>query len=1033
MSPPLDGNGVTPTPSLNGIALADERAAWENGASALAAWTIKHLANRLDVFGHYVAVEARETKGMQQFTDKHPVTLAVLENHYRAASTGDLIGLHTTSYHAELDGELDACRSLWGAIDLDVHDDAAHPDASAEANLKFALAIYEQARQLGLSVLLTTSNGRGGLHLRILFDRPVPTEFVYRILKWFVANWQECGLEQEPEVFPKQTHIKADQYGNWLRLFGRHHTHDHYSQVWNGERWLAGSDAIMAILSTQGASIDCVPEELLVPPVLESKPAIPPSRNASSANGQDERPGDAFNEQASWDDILVGWTRLFTRGDITYWRRPGKTAGVSATTFGESGLFYPFTTSTAFEAGRSYTRFGAYAHLNHGADHAEAAKALGRLGYGSSPNGCGGKGRPQTIDAVWMRTATGNGALPKADRQASVPMKPLDLDAIQKRIDRVKDADSLAELYQDTALLVALCRLRKEHPAQYAAILVRLRKIKFFKIKEFDRAIAANRPAKSKAAANPERNGAPPEGKEAPANQEHDWEADAEDGALEASRQQAERSIFANYEEETKEGLDGEPIKVKNPYMIHDLHRAVINLSGNWPKRVEDRLFISTADYEPVFLDSPQKMFAWIDKQSRVAWTRGERFITQERFYEHLCMNVDRFDAIETLPHFPEIPGIYYLHPPLPSPTKGTAALQKFVDFFNPSTDIDRELILAMILTVFWGGAPGRRPAFLVTGESDGTGTVDAMMDRGIGKTTLLDIIADELAGGFIDVSPTDEIGDIKTRLLSKTALRTRIARLDNLKRLKFSWADLEGLITSSEISGRALYQGEGRRPNTLIWIITLNGASLSKDMAQRVVPIRLKRPTFAATWEQEVRAYAQANRWQIIADIEATLQDEPGVFQPRTRWATWEQEVLSKVDKPAECQNLIAERQELIDEDDEEKLTVADLFRVQITSAGHNPTTDHVFIPSAVAARWVSIATRKSWATNTASAYIRGLGIPELRKTKGGDERGWHWVGEQGKFDDGAKKRIIDDVWSQTATGGSRESKEARCASDPF
>ena len=36
-------------------------------------------------------------------------------------------------------------------------------------------------------------------------------------------------------------------------------------------------------------------------------------------------PGDDFETRATWDDILVGWTKLYTRGDLTYWRRPAKT------------------------------------------------------------------------------------------------------------------------------------------------------------------------------------------------------------------------------------------------------------------------------------------------------------------------------------------------------------------------------------------------------------------------------------------------------------------------------------------------------------------------------------------------------------------------------------------------------------------------------------------------------------------------------------------------------------------------------------
>ena len=54
-------------------------------------------------------------------------------------------------------------------------------------------------------------------------------------------------------------------------------------------------------------------------------------------------------------------------------------------------------------------------------------------------------------------------------------------------------------------------------------------------------------------------------------------------------------------------------------------------------------------------------------------------------------------------------------------------------------------------------------------------------------------------------------------------------------------------MITTDIISGKRLYMGEGRRPNTITHVITLNGASLSKDLAQRCIPIKLARPKWRA------------------------------------------------------------------------------------------------------------------------------------------------------------------------------------------
>lgn len=101
------------------------------------------------------------------------------------------------------------------------------------------------------------------------------------------------------------------------------------------------------------------------------------------------RPGDDYEARTSWAQILEphGWKALYTAGSTTYWRRPGKNTGVSATTghAGDRDRLYVFTTSTIFQTETPYTKFGAYTLLNHGGDHEAAAKALAADGYGKQP------------------------------------------------------------------------------------------------------------------------------------------------------------------------------------------------------------------------------------------------------------------------------------------------------------------------------------------------------------------------------------------------------------------------------------------------------------------------------------------------------------------------------------------------------------------------------------------------------------------------------------------------------------------------
>ena len=110
-----------------------------------------------------------------------------------------------------------------------------------------------------------------------------------------------------------------------------------------------------------------------------------PSDPTTKTTGPDIRPGDDYNQRTSWAEVLEprGWAHVFDRDGVSHWRRPGKSFGVSATiNFGGSDLFYPFTSSTEFEPERSYSKFGAYALLEHGGDFHKAAHALDKRGYG---------------------------------------------------------------------------------------------------------------------------------------------------------------------------------------------------------------------------------------------------------------------------------------------------------------------------------------------------------------------------------------------------------------------------------------------------------------------------------------------------------------------------------------------------------------------------------------------------------------------------------------------------------------------------
>jgi hypothetical protein len=106
---------------------------------------------------------------------------------------------------------------------------------------------------------------------------------------------------------------------------------------------------------------------------------------ATMAAPAGDRPGDIFAAAVSWAELLEhhGWTLAGARGDLLFWRRPGKSGGHSATSgLGDTDLLYVFSTNAhPFEADTCYSRFAAYAVLEHGGDFHKAAALLAIKGY----------------------------------------------------------------------------------------------------------------------------------------------------------------------------------------------------------------------------------------------------------------------------------------------------------------------------------------------------------------------------------------------------------------------------------------------------------------------------------------------------------------------------------------------------------------------------------------------------------------------------------------------------------------------------
>ena len=121
-------------------------------------------------------------------------------------------------------------------------------------------------------------------------------------------------------------------------------------------------------------------------------PEIPAGRTVVAADG--ETTGDDYCRRATWGEILEphGWELVQQAKNVSHWRRPGKSDdGISATTghcrsyAGRDLLFVFSSEAHPFVQNTPYSKFAAYAFLNHGGNFVPAAIALGEQGYGTMP------------------------------------------------------------------------------------------------------------------------------------------------------------------------------------------------------------------------------------------------------------------------------------------------------------------------------------------------------------------------------------------------------------------------------------------------------------------------------------------------------------------------------------------------------------------------------------------------------------------------------------------------------------------------
>ncbi len=414
--------------------------------------------------------------------------------------------------------------------------------------------------------------------------------------------------------------------------------------------------------------------------------------------------------------------------------------------------------------------------------------------------------------------------------------------------------------------------------------------------------------------------------------------------------------------------------------------------TNGWPRAIGNTLFVHDSTHGIAFLDKPADLFGWFQQRvGHVTWCQGPSFVKQGELFSEVRRTSKRYVSIEDLPHEPKMEGHYYACED--TATGDCESLKWLLHRFNPSTDVDFWLMLAAFVTPVWGGPAGCRPVFVPTSDAG----------RGTGKSTFVEMVG-AVYNGALQFSHNEDFATIKTRLLSPDALTKRVALQDNVKTHNYSWGEFEGLVTAHTIGGKRMYVGEASRPNTITWFITLNGASLSTDMAQRSIIIKVDKPERSGTWEEETRQFIETNRKKIIADCVAILREPiEHKLDQFSRWATWERDILQRFPDCNEIQKVILERQGSVDVESEEADIIETHFSEQLERLGYDVDASKVFLPSQLAARWYGWATNQR-DTSVISASrmltqlstegrLRRIGVAKGRAGSRG--RGFYWTGE--------------------------------------
>lgn len=457
---------------------------------------------------------------------------------------------------------------------------------------------------------------------------------------------------------------------------------------------------------------------------------------------------------------------------------------------------------------------------------------------------------------------------------------------------------------------------------------------------------------------------------------------------------------------------EGESLRYYLP--LPQIASAINEATGGWPRRASGMVFAIRETPDPIptmrdviWIGNAKELFAWFGHSCDTRWATGDAQHhqkkhklnppTKDELFAYLKENAaPLYRGVEVLPHVPPIPDTFYLPTKLPSvelDDPGTP-LKELVRRFNPEQPMDRQLMLAALLTPGWGGPPGARPAFVFTSEHG----------RGVGKTITAQVIA-EIWGGVVSIGAKEDWEVVRKRLLGNESLVKRVLLIDNIKG-KFQGGDIEGMITAKELDGWKPYHGQASRPNTLTWFFTANTPSLSRDLADRSIIVKVGKQLHGQGFLRWAMEHIAMHRPAILAEAYAILAggDRCSIDpENRDRWETWQDAVLTKFDDGNELAELAKTRRPDVDSDndDAEEIAASVLTLVASAYSDHATRRIHMTYHQLYRRLLADDVIDKNFGPKQCNSWIRercGQGaLWFLRSHKpptGG--RGWIYTGDQ-------------------------------------